>query len=447
MRQHQIQIRQFPLKLTRFARQFDSDSGILQLMRDLGSVTSQDAPTCMLGGGNPAMIPEIETAFRVEMNRIMASGREFETMLGAYDAPKGNQAFIEALAELLAEQYGWPLTARNIGITNGSQSSFAVLFNLFGGPSDDGQFHRVLFPVTPEYIGYGDIGWAEQSIFTAIQPQIELQGERFFKYRIDFDQLVLGDDIGALCLSRPTNPTGNVVTDEELNQLIQLASAKDIPLILDCAYGQPFPDIIFTDTQPLWNRDIILCMSLSKLGLPGVRTGIIIADEPVIKLVTGANAIFNLAPGRFGPTLATHLVRSGKILDLSRNVIRPWYRKRSHLAIEIASQLMEGLPCRIHISEGSIFLWLWFDGMPIDSETLYQRLKSRGVYILSGHHFFPGLVGKWHHKHECIRVSYAAPKDRLMHGLSVIAEEVRMAYEGKAHHFALPPTPKRTCPS
>lgn len=37
-----------------------------------------------------------------------------------------------------------------------------------------------------------------------------------FKYHVDFEHLTIGDDIGAICVSRPTNPTGNVITDDEV---------------------------------------------------------------------------------------------------------------------------------------------------------------------------------------------------------------------------------------
>ncbi len=419
------------MKFTNFAKQFDPDSGILQLMSDLGGSNPHKGRISMLGGGNPAMIPGMELAYRREMNLLLENGRSFESMLGAYDAPVGNLAFIEALAELLSEQYGWPVNARNIAVTNGSQSSFSVLFNLFGGQVGEDRFLRILFPLTPEYIGYGDVGLGDRPIFTSHLPQIEYRGDRRFKYKVDLDRLEPGEDIGAICLSRPTNPTGNVVTDRELDVMRKLAADRGIPLILDCAYGQPFPDIVFTHAEPAWDRNTILCLSLSKLGLPGVRTGIVIADEPVIGLLTGANAIFSLAPGRFGPTLVTGIMKSGEILRLCREVVRPWYHKRSQLAIDIANDLMADIPLRIHVSEGAIFLWFWFEGLPISSETLYRRLKSRGVYVIAGHHFYPGIEGQWRHMHECIRVSYAAPEEDLRHGLSVIAEEVRIAYDGQ----------------
>ena len=90
---------------------------------------------------------------------------------------------------------------------------------------------------------------------------------------------------------------------------------------------------------------------------------------------------------------------------------------------------LAGYPCRIHTPEGAIFLWLWFQDLPITSDELYQRLKRRGVFIIAGEHFFPGLAEDWSHRHECIRVSYAQEPSIVHHGIKIIAEEVRLAYD------------------
>ena len=94
-------------------------------------------------------------------------------------------------------------------------------------------------------------------------------------------------------------------------------------------YGLPFPDIIFEDATPVWNENIILCMSLSKLGLPGARTGIIIANHQVVKAVSNISSILSLAPGSIGAGLAAGLVENGAILSISRDVIKPYYQKKS----------------------------------------------------------------------------------------------------------------------
>ena len=102
---------------------------------------------------------------------------------------------------------------------------------------------------------------------------------------MDFDALQVTDDIGAICVSRPTNPTGNVLTDAEVRHLGRLAREHDIPLIVDNAYGAPFPSILYADVQPEWDEHTILCMSLSKLGMPGPRTGIVIAAPRIARAV------------------------------------------------------------------------------------------------------------------------------------------------------------------
>ena len=92
---------------------------------------------------------------------------------------------------------------------------------------------------------------------------------------------------------------------------------------------------------------------------------------------------------------------------------------------------LEGLPYHIHKPEGAIFLWLWFDGLPITSQELYQRLKLRGVLIVPGHNFFIGTDEDWPHREQCIRVSYAQDGAVVQQGIKIIAEEVRLAFNGE----------------
>ena len=204
-----------------------------------------------------------------------------------------------------------------------------------------------------------------------------------------------------------------------------------MPLIVDNAYGLPFPGIVFGDATLSWNEQTILCMSLSKLGLPGIRTGIVVANEDIIAAVGAANAIFCLAPGSLGPALATGLVESGEVLALSREVIRPHYAERAERAVDMLRAGLDGCDVRLHRPEGAFFLWLWMPGLPIASATLYERLKARGVVVVSGHYFFPGLEDDdWPHKHECIRISYADEWERIERGLAIVIEEVRRACDG-----------------
>jgi valine--pyruvate aminotransferase len=280
----------------------------------------------------------------------------------------------------------------------------------------------------PEYVGYADQG-IDPSCFVGRRPSIEMLGERSFKYRVDFEVPRRWTTRSArLLVSRPTNPTGNVLSDDEVRALAALARDAGVPLILDNAYGLPFPGIIFREARPIWNEDIVLCMSLSKIGLPSLRTGIVIAREELIEQLSATNAIVSLATGSLGPAIAERLLRSGALLRLSREVVGPYYAAKSKRALEIVAEELGDLPWAVHESEGAIFLWLWFKDLPIPSRELYRRLKSRNVIVLAGESFFFGIEGDWPHSRECLRLNYSGSEELFVRGMRILAEEVGKAY-------------------
>jgi len=417
------------MNFSKFASRFTNQSGIVQLMEDLGNALAGNEEILMLGGGNPSHIPQVQQFFHERMQRILDNPAEFAHIIGNYDSPQGERQFIHALASLLGNEYGWKVGPENIALTAGSQAGFFLLFNMFGGEYAEGNKKKILLPLTPEYIGYTDVGLSE-NLFTAYRPLIEKIEQHTFKYHINFDELKITEEIGAICVARPTNPTVNVITDEELTHLLEMSKKNAIPLIIDNAYGTPFPNIVFTEVNPVWTENTIVCMSLSKIGLPGVRTGIIIAQEEVISAITSINAIINLALGSFGPALALDLVSSGEIIRLSNTVIKPYYQQKAEQAISLLRKELDGVDYYIHKSEGAIFLWLWLPNLPVSSEILYERLKNRGVLVISGHHFFPGLDEDWQHKHECLRITYSMADDVVRQGIKIIAEEVKKAFMG-----------------
>ena len=420
------------MKFSKIGQFVSGESGIVRLMNDLGEIQSAQRPFNLLGGGNPARIPEVESRFRLAIEQLVRQDGNFEHFIGHYDGPQGNLLFRQSIAELLKKECGWPVAADNIAVTNGSQESFFILFNLFAGEHDDNQFRRILLPLTPEYIGYFDAGLG-QDLFRTYRPKIQHLGLHRFKYRVDFDNLTVAADVGALCVSRPTNPTGNVLTDAELEQLRQLAAEHNVPLLIDGAYGLPFPNIVFSQATPMWDDNTIVCLSLSKIGLPGVRTGIVVANTQVTQAIRGANAILNLAPSSFGPLLAQQLLNSGQLIDLAEKNIQPYYRSRLEQAMHWLDVALDGTPYRIHVAEGAFFLWLWLEGLPVSSDVLYQRLKVRDTLVISGSHFFPNSGASWPHRHECLRISYAQAPDQVEQGIRIIGEEVRSAYaEGGA---------------
>ena len=416
------------MKLSAFGDKFSASTGIVELMDDLGTALNENPDMIFMGGGNPGRIPEAEAIFKKRLEAVLQDPQQLHSLMGIYQSPQGDKLFLNQIAGLLRNEFGWDVSERNIAISNGSQPAFFILYNMLAGTMTDGTHRSIHLPLAPEYIGYTDIGLSEQ-FFTATRPEIELLDERMFKYHVDFSKLEITEQTAAMCVSRPTNPTGNVLTDNEVEHLDDIAQAADIPLIIDGAYGLPFPGILFNDAKPHWNQNTILVLSLSKLGLPGVRTGIVVASEELIQAFSNANTVVSLACGNFGPTIARELFRTGEILSLSRQLIKPFYEQAATQAVKWFKESFGDVPYRIHKPEGAMFLWLWFDGIPISSQELYERLKRRGVLVVPGHNFFPGMDQAWRHQQECIRVSYAQDGDTVRKGIALIAEEVAKAYK------------------
>ncbi len=416
--------RQVTMNLSDFGRRFSGYSGITHLMDDLAEGLAQPG-VVMLGGGNPAGIPGVMSVFEDVIARLHESGR-LVASLANYDAPQGKAAFLETLAEFFQQQYGWQISSKNIALTHGSQSSFFILFNSFAGNSGSVR-KRVLIPLVPEYIGYCDVG-IEDDLITSQEARINTLEDGFFKYQVDFDNLQVDESVGLVCVSRPTNPSGNVLTDDECRQLDEITRRHRVPLLIDSAYGTPFPNIIFSEVNPFWNENCIVCMSLSKLGLPGARTGIVIANEDVIRHFSNMTAITSLAPAGIGAEIVNQLITDNALLPLCHDLIQPFYKQRCDLALNLLRTAIGDSRLHIHKPEGSMFLWLWFEGLGIGTSELYQRLKKKGLLVVPGKYFFPGQSTVSAHAESCVRMNYVQSEQELARGIEILARELKTCW-------------------
>jgi len=413
------------MELSRFGQKITARTGILELMDDLGSIPAEGRRRYMLGGGNPARIPQVEELWRRRMGEILNNGDQFERMIGVYDSSQGNERFLTALADMMAREYGWRITPKNIAVTNGSQTAFYCLINMLCGTGADGVKRKILFPISPEYIGYADQSIEDDS-YISCRPAIEEIDDLTFKYHIDFQKLYGYTDLAAVCVSRPTNPTGNVLTDDELIRLADFAGSRTIPLIIDNAYGLPFPGIMFEDVEPYWNENVILGMSLSKIGLPSVRNGIVIAAEEIIEAMSASNAVLSLSTGSIGQEILAPVIASGELVQLSKEIITPFYRSRAVNTVRWIREAFDGIcDYSIHKAEGAFFLWIWFKDLPITTAELYRRFKKEEVFVIPGCHFFFGLEEEWKHRDECIRITYSQDEESVREGIRIMADVIR----------------------
>jgi len=413
-----------PKNRTLFTKRFAGKSGIGELMDDLGQAMAS-GDKLMLGGGNPGYIPEVATLWRDRLNEMVNSSNEIDSVLGNYDTPQGNENFINSIVSFFNRHFNFGITRENVVITNGSQCAMFNLLNILGGTGEDGVKRKILFPLVPEYIGYAD-QHLEDDVFLSLKPIIEDLGFNRYKYRIDRDNLnKIKENLGALCVSRPTNPTGNVLTNDEIDFLHLFSKKRGIPLIIDNAYGAPFPQILFKDITLKWDENIVLSMSLSKIGLPSTRTGIVVANREIVLALSRVNAITSLASGSLGQGITYPMLDDDRLINISKNLVKPFYQKRSNLTLELMDKYFQGIDYKVHVSEGALFLWVWFPSLPITSKELYTILKEKNVLIIPGNYFFFGLKEYWDHSDQCIRINYSGEERVVKEGIRIIGKTIK----------------------
>lgn len=108
---------------SQFGEQLGRGSGIGELMDDLGHALAVGGnEVCMLGGGQPAHLPELDAVWRRRCQELLDDPGRFEAVVGNYEPPLGNQSFRESIAELLKRRYGWDLSFKNVAVTAGGQT-------------------------------------------------------------------------------------------------------------------------------------------------------------------------------------------------------------------------------------------------------------------------------------------------------------------------------------
>ena len=405
-----------------WAHRLRQNQGIRSLMEDLGQVTGHP-DEILLGGGNPAHIPEAEAIFR-DIFLSLAKEPSLTSLLGDYQAPIGNDHFRELAAESLSPYLGANLKKENIAFLNGSQNAYSFLLNLHSGPMADGSFQKILLPIVPEYIGYAD-QTITNDVFIATPPNVVPTGKHRFRYELNKEAFDL-NGVGVLAISRPTNPTGNILSLSDLEWMEERTRKQNIPFLIDLAYGNPFPNLIGNEAPIHYEKGRTLSLSFSKIGLPGVRLGIVVSDEETIETLSSFAAVGNLAVGNLGLYMMEILFQKKVLPELSKHILRPFYESKRDLALGVFTTTFEkmGVDYEIHDPMGGFFLWVRFPSLSITNHELYHLCKDKRLFIVSGHYFFPGLNSDFSHTKDCIRLTYCRKEEELARGAQILAEIV-----------------------
>ncbi|MDJ0688352.1 MAG: valine--pyruvate transaminase [Xenococcaceae cyanobacterium MO_188.B32] len=412
--------------LSQFGKQMSQLTGVRAIMKDIIETlrTGAGQDFINLSAGNPVILPEVEQLWRDCTMDLLAS-KEYGEVVCRYGSSQGYTPLIEAIATDFNRRYGLELSERNILITPGSQALYFYAANAFGGYTQEGELKQIVLPLSPDYTGYGGVSLTPEAV-VSYKPTLDIDEQRHrFKYRPDFSQLQIDNSTGCVIFSRPCNPTGNVLTDEEVSKIAALAWVNNVPVLVDSAYAPPFPALNFTAMTPQFGDNILHCMSLSKAGLPGERIGIAIGDPQLIEVLQSFQTNACIHSPRYGQAIAARAISSGKLAEIATNVIRPHYQRKIEILENTLAELMpKDLPWFLHRGEGAIFAWLWLKDLPITDWDLYQELKKVGVIVVPGGSFFPGLREEWQHKQECIRISLTETESEITTAMQRLAKVV-----------------------
>ncbi len=420
--------------LTQIGEQMSALTGVRAIMKDIIETLrsaqaqgGQGQDFINLSAGNPVILPAVEQLWRDCTAELLAS-EEYGEVVCRYGSSQGYQPLIEAIAQDFNQRYGLGLSDRNLLITPGSQSLYFLAANAYGGHTPEGQLKNIVLPLSPDYTGYGGISLVPEALI-AYRPHIDILAPHRFKYRPDFSQVQINEQTGMVLFSRPCNPTGNVLSQDEVEKLAQLAAPYDVPVFVDSAYAPPYPGLNFTDMEPVFGPNIVHCISLSKAGLPGERLGVVIGPERIIQNLEAFQTNFCIHSSRYGQAIAARAIRSGALGHLAETVIRPHYGQKFEVIESSLDAFMpEALPWYLHKGEGAIFAWLWLDELPMTDWEFYQQLKRVGLIVVPGSSFFPGLREDWAHTRQCLRISLTAPAEELREGMRRLAQVVAEVY-------------------
>ena len=239
--------------------------------------------------GNPSV--PVPRGFTEEMIRLLEG--EGSSELHGYSPSLGITAVREAIAASLEERFGLPYRKEHIFMASGAAGALAHAFRLVTEPGDA---VLTFAPYFPEYMPYVNLTGAELKV---VPPDTE-------SFQIHFGKLeeMLTENVAAVLINTPNNPSGVVYSAETLRRLADLLGQKSreyghrIYLISD----EPYREIVFKGVDApcvsAFYDDTIMCYSFSKsLSIPGERIGYVAVNPNCAEAETMVNMCGQISRG------------------------------------------------------------------------------------------------------------------------------------------------------
>ena len=330
--------------------------------------------------------------------RELVGGVQLEELLNTeLNYPQANG--LPALRERIAALYPGA-AADNVLVTVGcAEANFIALQTLLQ-PGDE------MVVMLPNYMQTWGIG---QNLGFRVRP-FHLREERGWKPDLAQLEQAVSPQTRLIAVCNPNNPTGYILTDDEMDAIVAIAERVGAWLTADEVYAgaEQFTD---TETRSFWGRyDRVLAMnSLSKAyGLPGLRIGWIVGPADIVDQIWARHEYTTISTTMLSNQLASLALSEEvrpRLIQRTRDYIRSgfpvletWFKSHPGLFSLVPPQ-------------AAAIAFVRYD-LEINSSHLVDRLmREASVLIVPGDHF-----GLDHH----LRISFGLPQDYLRGGLERI---------------------------
>ncbi len=275
------------------------------------------------------------------------------------------------LKEVIALRFG--VGPENLVLGNGSDELIYYLSMVVG------EFNRGVFYPVPTFSMYGISAQAlgRERIEVGLGEDFDLDLQKSLK--------ATREKKPALAyFAYPNNPTGNCFSQEKVKAIRD----EGVFTVVDEAYyhysGKTFLK------EALERNDTVVLRTLSKIGMAGLRVGVLIGKEEVVREINKVRLPFNITyPSQ---VIATLLL--GDFYHIIEEAINKVVSERERLYKEMLK--MEGI--RVYPSEAN---FIFFKSLCMSGDDLHRRLLQRGVLVRNFSYMVP----------DCLRVSIGSPEE------------------------------------
>ena len=379
---------------------------------------------------NPLVLDELVDLWE-KHTKLLIKNKEFWNVVWRYGSTKWYEKLLEEIPLFFKRHFSKDITQDNILVTPWSQSLYFYAINSFAWEMEDWTNKKIFLPQCPEYTWYTWMAMKED-IFVSRLQKIEKTWKHKFKYVLDTSTFPDKSEIWAIIISRPCNPTWNIISEEEMKKITDYVDGTDIPIFLDSAYAPPVPNLAFADMETKFTKNIVYCMSFSKAWLPWERVWIAVWDKKYLQVLEAFQANSCIMSSRFWQALIASALQNDELFNISNNLINPCYKNKFELINSKLDELMpDDISWYVHESKGWMFSYLWFENLPITDDELYEILKDKWVLFVPWNPFFTWIDKNIKHTKECLRLSITVEDEDIVEAIKILSYVIKEVYSIK----------------